>query len=52
MIPHKPSPPPPPFAPKPPPLLPTRAALGEPQYLPGGVWLPVVTVLDVRGGGQ
>lgn len=38
-------------APEPP--LVTRAALGEPRYLPGGsVFLPVVTVLDVRGGGQ
>ena len=31
--------------------LPTRAALGEPHYLAGAVFLPVVTVLDVRGGG-
>jgi hypothetical protein len=50
VISHKPQPPVP--APKPAPLpLVTRAALGEPQYLSGGVWLPVVTVLDVRGGG-
>ena len=50
MISHKPKPPVPAPKPAPPPLV-TRAALGEPHYLPGGVWLPVVTVLDVRGGG-